>query len=71
LFKIPNDLLFRATNNLLEYLAAIITLWIDLINGQLAKGDCALSMADSLAAEGWMRKMNFIKTDDNKIQVKV
>jgi hypothetical protein len=48
----------------------IITPWINLINGQLNKGDCALSMMDSSTAEGWMRKTNFIKTGDNKIQAK-
>jgi len=42
-FQIPEDLLFRASNNLLEFLAAIITPWIDIINGRLNPGDCALS----------------------------
>jgi hypothetical protein len=69
-FKVPNELLFRATNNLLEYLAVMITPWIDLINGQLNNGDCALSMTDSSTAKGWMRKTTFIKTGDNKIQAK-
>ncbi len=32
-YRIPNKLLFWATKTLLEYLAAIITPWIDLING--------------------------------------
>ncbi len=32
-YRIPKKLLFWATNNLLEYLTAIITPWIDLING--------------------------------------
>lgn len=59
-FQIPDDLLFRASNNLLEFLAAIITPWIDIINGRLIPGDCALSMTDSTTAEGWMRKSNFI-----------
>ncbi len=67
-YCIPNKLLFWAMNNLLKYLAAIITPWIDLINGQLHKGDCAFSMTDSLTAKGWMRKTNFIKTGDNAIQ---
>jgi hypothetical protein len=53
-FKLPNDLQFRALNNLLEFLAAIITPWIDIIKGWLNPGDCALSMTDSTAAEGWM-----------------
>jgi hypothetical protein len=67
-YHIPNKLLFRGTNNLLEYLAAIITLWINLINGRLHKGDCALSMTDSLTAKGWMRKTNVIETGDDAIQ---
>jgi hypothetical protein len=68
-FKLPNDLQFRALNNLLEFLAAIITPWIDIIKGWLNPGDCALSMTDSTTAEGWMRKSNFVKLDDNPIQV--
>jgi hypothetical protein len=47
------------TWNLLGYLAAIITPWIDLLAGCLECGDCALSMTDSTTAEGWMRKSNF------------
>jgi hypothetical protein len=55
-------------NNLLEYLAAIISPWIDLINMRLTKGDCTLSMTDSTTAKGWMRKINFIEQGDNDIQ---
>jgi len=43
-FYVPSHLQFRATNNLLEYLAAIITPWIGLLPGRLERGDCALSM---------------------------
>jgi hypothetical protein len=43
---------------------------INLINGRLRKGDCALSMMDSTAANGWMRKANFAKQGDNDIQAK-
>jgi hypothetical protein len=57
-------------NNFLEYLTAIITPWIYLINKQLTKGDCVLSMVESSTAEGWTKKTNFIKKDNNKIQVK-
>jgi hypothetical protein len=32
-FQIPANLQFQATNNLLKYLAAIITPWINLLNG--------------------------------------
>jgi hypothetical protein len=42
-----SHLLFRASNNLLEHLAAIITPWVDIIRGRLTAGNCALSMTDS------------------------
>jgi hypothetical protein len=37
-FKVPNKILFHAMNNLLEHLAAIISPWINLINGRLTRG---------------------------------
>ncbi len=59
--RIPDNLLFRASNNLLVFLATIITPWIDIIGWQLSPGDCALSMTDSTMVKGWMKKSNFIK----------
>jgi hypothetical protein len=67
-FKIPDNLLFRASNNLLEFLVAIIMPWIDIIGGRLSPGDCALLMTDSTTAKGWMKKLNFSKAGDNPIQ---
>ncbi len=69
-FRIPDDLLFRASNNLLEFLAAIVTLWVDIINGCLSSGDCALSMTDGTMAEGWMRKSNFSKYGVDPVQAR-
>ncbi len=51
-FKVPDDLQYRASNDLLKFLATIITPWIDIINGRLSPGDCTLSMTDSTTAEG-------------------
>jgi hypothetical protein len=70
-FQIPANLQFRATNNLLKYLAAIITPWIDLLNGRLKSGDCALSMTDSTTAKGWMQKLNFDKSSKEPFQASV
>ncbi len=67
-FKVPDKLKFQATNNLLKFLAAVITPWIDIVKGRLNQGDCALSMTDSTTAERWMKKSNFIKPNDNPIQ---
>jgi hypothetical protein len=54
-FRIPDDLLFCTSNNLLEFLMAIITLWIDIVDGCLSPRDCALSMTGSTTKEGWMK----------------
>jgi hypothetical protein len=56
---IPKNLQFRASNNLFEHLAAVISPWVDIIAGRLGHQDCVLSMTDSTTAEGWLRKSNF------------
>ena len=70
-YYLPPELQFRASNNLLEHLAAIITPWIDIIAGRLTHGDCALSMTDSTTSEGWLRKSNFIKDGESPIQATI
>jgi hypothetical protein len=67
-FEVPTHLQFRATNNLLEYLAAIITPWVDILTGRLNSGDCALSMTDSTTAEGWMQKSNSDEFGEDPVQ---
>ena len=59
---------FRASNNLREFLAALVTPWIDIIGGCLSPGDCTLSMTNSTTAEGWMKKFNFVKPNNDPIQ---
>ncbi len=62
---------FRATNNLLEHIAAIITPWVDIIWGCLYSGSCALSMTNSTTSEGWLHKTNFSKLKEDPIQATV
>ena len=47
IFYIPLWLKFRASNNLLENLATVITPWIDIISKILGPEDCSLSITDS------------------------
>ncbi len=68
---LPEDLQFRASNNLLEHLAAIITPWIDLLHGRLKRGDCILSMTDSTTSEGWARKTNFSELGEDPIEATI
>ena len=58
-FYLPFELLFRASNNLLEHLASIITVWIDILAFRLFPEDCVLSMTDNSTSEGWAHKTNF------------
>ena len=73
-FKLPEELHLRASNNLLEYIATIISPWIDMLAGRLNQGDCALLMTDSSTSAGWLRKTNFrevIGNDTDLIQAQV
>jgi hypothetical protein len=67
-FQIPDNLLFCTENNLLEFYAAIIMPFIDIIGGHLSPGDCALPMTDITTAKGWMQKSNFTEPNNNPIQ---
>ena len=48
--QLPPNLRFRASNNLLEFMASIISPWVDILAGRLKRGDCALSMTDSTSS---------------------
>ena len=58
-YYIPDELLYRASNNLLEHIASIITVWIDILAGRISSESCILSMTDSSTSEGWSKKTNF------------
>ncbi len=68
---LPENLRFRALNNLLDYLAAIISPWVDILAGQLGHQDCATLMTNSTTAEGWLRKSNFTELGESPTQASV
>ena len=70
-YYLPKDLKFRASNNLLEHLAAIITPWVDILTCRLKEGDCALSMTNNTTSEGWLKKTNFIEDGKEPIQATI
>eukprot|EP00956_Cyclotella_meneghiniana_P034348 scaffold103894_cov40-Cyclotella_meneghiniana.AAC.3 len=61
---IPPELRFRATNNLLEHLANIVSIKLGLLDGSIKKGDCVLSMSDSIVSCSWLKKSNFDEEPD-------
>ena len=58
-FELPEDLRGRFTLNFLEFIAAIIGPWVDLLEGNLPPLSCILSGTDSTTAEGWLHRTNF------------
>jgi len=55
-FELQPGLRFWASNNLLKFMALIISPWIDILAGRF---NCAQSMTDSTMSVGWIRKTNF------------
>ncbi len=50
---------FGASNNLLKFIALIITPWIVMMAKHLQPGDCVLLMTDSTTSAGWLKRTNF------------
>ena len=69
-WQIPPSLLNRATVNMLEHVAATIGPWIDIMNDELPKLSCLLSMTDSTTSAGWLRKSNFANEGESKSQMR-
>ena len=64
-WEIPLALRGRAHIGLLEFLAEIAAVKIDIIEGTLSPDDCVLLMGDSSNAIGWVRKSNFMEPGEN------
>ena len=58
-FLIPPHLRGRAHINLLEFLIQVISIWVDIENGNVNTQDCLLAMGDNTTAAGWCRRTNF------------
>jgi hypothetical protein len=68
-WEIPSDLRNSTSINSLEFLACLITIWIDIESDQIKIEHCILSQTDSTSAAGWLRKSNFADTKDESIQL--
>ena len=67
-WEIPEALQGRAHINLLEFLAQLISIWIDKIEGKLEPLDCILGMGDNTASMGWLRRSNFRERDEQDVE---
>ena len=68
-YELPVKLRLRTSLNSLEFLACVITIWIDIINDNISLEDCILSQSDSTSATGWLRKSNFSDSEDSIAQM--
>ena len=63
-WTIPEKLRGRAHINLLEFMAQLISIWIDDLEGRIQQMDCLLGMGDNTASMGWLRRSNFRQNDE-------
>ena len=68
-YYLAPHLLFRATLNMLEFLASVVTVWLEIREGQVPPLSCVLSMTDSTTTAGWLRKSNFQEDGENHEQL--
>ena len=66
-WELPTHLLWRATLNMLEFVASTIGPWIDLLEDTLPPLSCILSMTDSSTTNGWLRKSNFPDDSEDEL----
>jgi len=68
-FELPVNLRLRSSLNSLEFIASVITIWVDILENKISPEDCILSQSDSTSASGWLRKSIFSGDEDSIIQM--
>ena len=63
--EFPGNLLGRVHINLLEFLASMICIWIDIIDGDTPAESCLLALGDNTSATGWLKRTNFQPSDED------
>ena len=57
--ELPENLRGRLSLNMLEFIAAFVGPWIDIIEGNLPPLSCVLAHTDSTTADHWLHRSNF------------
>jgi hypothetical protein len=68
-FELPVDCRLRTSLNSLEFIACMISIWLDIFFNQISPEACLLSQTDSSSAAGWLRKSNFTDDTDSIVQL--
>jgi hypothetical protein len=67
--QLPVDCQLRTSINSLEFIAATISIWVDIIHGEINLETCILSQTDNTSAAGWLKKSNFSEEEDEVVQL--
>ena len=69
-FKIPEEFCIatQKQNNLLEFIASIISVWIEILDGAPSQS-CFLSFADNTSAVGWLHKANVNEITNKPLEI--
>ena len=62
---IPEHLRGRAHINFLEFIAQVISIWLDIEHNEIQELDCILAMGDNSASMGWLRRTNFRENEES------
>ena len=57
--KLLDYLVVLVSNNLLEFIAEIVCIWLDMLEDKMDLDNCCLALGDNASAVGWIYKSNF------------
>ena len=64
-YVIPVEIRGRAHINILEYIAQVVSIWLDILDNTAKNEDCILCMGDNTSAMGWLRRSNFRQKNEH------
>jgi hypothetical protein len=69
-FKIPEEYeaYVQRSNNLLEFIASVISVWIEILDGA-PHHSCFLSFADNTSAVGWLHHANINEAQNKPLEI--
>lgn len=68
-FLLPVNCRLRTTLNSLEFIASLVSIWIDYLHKDIPTESCLLSQTDSTSAAGRLKKSNFTDSDNEIVQL--
>ena len=63
-WEIPLHLLHRAHITLMEFMAMVVPVWMDILANNLHQLECFLSLGDNANAVAWLVKSNFKEAEE-------